>query len=101
MPDLQLLLALAAAAALGAALQWGFVPVEEAVAVVPGLGLVLVSRTRWRGGRSRLVPAEQIDTVVINEVRLPSQLNASSMQLSRGLISHSASSTLQQAMANA
>ncbi len=47
--------------------------------MVPGLGLVLVSRTRWRGGRSRLVPAEQIDTVVINEVRLPSQLNASSM----------------------
>ena len=71
MPNLQLLLALAAAAALGGALQWVSAPVEEAVAVVPGLGLVLHSRTRWRRGRSRLVPAEQIDAVVINEVRLP------------------------------
>jgi len=61
----------AAAALLCATAVWAATPVEESVAVVPGLGLLLACRTRWGGGGSLWVPAELIDSVVINEVCLP------------------------------
>ena len=65
---LQALPAAIAAAAAAAALSWASAPAEESVAVVPGLGLLLCSRERCRGTRSRVVPAERIEAVVINEV---------------------------------
>lgn len=62
---------MAVAALLCATANWAAAPVEESVAVVPGLGLLLGCRTRWCGEGSVWVPAELIDSVVINEVCLP------------------------------